>query len=104
MVKHGNRMVKDYSAAYSRAYQSMLKGMVERRMRSSIRDVGSYWYSAWVDAGQPDLGKLIKDPLPADELKEISKEETLYKTGKTVTLNKAYAGKSSQTNKKEQEY
>ena len=101
MVKHGNRMVKDYSAAYSRAYQSMLKGMVERRMRSSIRDVGSYWYSAWVDAGQPDLGKLIKDPLPADELKEISKEETLYKTGKSVALTKAYADKNSQTNQKE---
>ena len=50
----------DYSVAYSRAYQKLLKGMVQRRMRAAIVSVGSYWYSAWVDAGQPDLDKMIK--------------------------------------------
>jgi hypothetical protein len=98
MVKHGSKMVKDYSADYSRAYQLMLKGMIERRMRASIRDVGSYWYSAWVDAGQPDLNKLIKAQLPAGEMVEIHKEENLYRAGKSVALTKVYAGKNSQTN------
>jgi hypothetical protein len=28
-------------------------GMVERRMRASIKMTGDIWYSAWVDAGQP---------------------------------------------------
>jgi hypothetical protein len=55
MVLHGKRQIKDYSEAFSLAYQKMLKGMVERQMRSSILSVGSFWYSAWVDAGQPDL-------------------------------------------------
>ncbi|MCS3733381.1 zinc dependent phospholipase C family protein [Mucilaginibacter dorajii] len=55
MVLHGKKEVKDYSEAYCLAYQKMMKGMVERQMRSSILSVGSFWYSAWVDAGQPDL-------------------------------------------------
>jgi len=55
MVLHGKREIKDYSETYSLAYQKMLKGMIERQMKASILSVGSFWYSAWVDAGQPDL-------------------------------------------------
>lgn len=54
-----NVLVKAYSKEFCAAYHRMLSGMVERRMRSSILRVGSLWYTAWVDAGQPDLRKLI---------------------------------------------
>ena len=33
----------------------MLSGMVERRMIAAITEVASFWYTAWVDAGQPQL-------------------------------------------------
>jgi hypothetical protein len=59
MVMHGKKQIQDYSEAYSAAYQKMLGGMVERKMRESVISVGSFWYSAWVDAGQPDLNRLI---------------------------------------------
>jgi len=88
IVKHGNRKVQDYSVAYSKAYQNMLNGMVQQRMRSAILAVGSFWYSAWVDAGQPDLDKLIATPLSADEKQKIAQEEALYKQGKAVALAK----------------
>ncbi|SDD60837.1 S1/P1 Nuclease [Mucilaginibacter pineti] len=58
MVLHGKKQIQDYSEAYSAAYQKMLGGMVERKMRESVISVGSFWYSAWVDAGQPDLNSL----------------------------------------------
>jgi len=86
LVQHGKRQVKDYSVEYAKAYHKMLKGMVERRMRSAILAVGSYWYSAWVDAGQPDLDKLIKQPLDDAEKKKIQQEETLYRAGKVLAL------------------
>jgi hypothetical protein len=88
LVKHGNKTIKDYSAAYSRAYQTMLHGMVQRRMRSAILAVGSYWYSAWVDAGQPDLDRLIAVRLTAAKTKEIQREENWYKAGKVLALAK----------------
>jgi hypothetical protein len=81
---HGNKRVKDYSVAYAKAYHKMLRGMVERRMRSAILAVGSYWYSAWVDAGQPDLDKLIRKPLDEAEKRKIQHEETLYRAGKRM--------------------
>ncbi len=51
-------LIRQYSSAYSKAYNEKLKGMVERRMRQSIFAVASFWYTAWVNAGQPDLTKL----------------------------------------------
>jgi len=86
--KRGNRQVKDYSIAYSLRYQKMLNRMVERRMQSAILAVGSYWYSAWIDAGQPDLDKLIKQPLSDSENKKILQEENWFKSRKVLVLAK----------------
>jgi hypothetical protein len=84
----GKRKVKDYSVAYSAAYHKMLNGMVRRRMRAAILSVGSFWYSAWVDAGQPNLDKLIATPLGIPQRQQLDKEETLYKAGKLLALAK----------------
>ena len=54
----GSMSVKVYSAAYTKAYNEKLNGMVERRLRQSIIDVASFWYTAWVNAGQPDVRHL----------------------------------------------
>jgi hypothetical protein len=87
-VKHGNKQVKEYTLAYAKAYQQMLHGMVQRRMRAAIFEVGSFWFSAWVDAGQPDLDKLIKEPLNETDKNKIRQEEILYREGKLVALAK----------------
>ena len=86
MAVRGTRKVKDYSAGYSSAYQKLLRGMVQRRMRSAVLSVGSYWYSAWVDAGQPDLIKLIEKPLSAAERLKLQREEKIFKSGKIASF------------------
>lgn len=74
----GNVTVKVYSLEYTNAYDEMIKGQVERRMRASIIMVGSLWYTAWVNAGKPDLDK-IGDKEISDSLKlALKKEEELY--------------------------
>lgn len=45
-----------YSEAFSLDYSEALDHMVERRMRRAILLTGSFWYTAWVNAGQPGLG------------------------------------------------
>jgi hypothetical protein len=51
--------VKQYSTAYTMDYNKLLNGMVERRMRESIYAVASFWMTAWVNAGQPNLSTLL---------------------------------------------
>jgi hypothetical protein len=50
-----NKLVRQYSEKYASRYHKELNGMVERRMRASIYAIASFWYTAWVEAGQPDL-------------------------------------------------
>jgi hypothetical protein len=48
--------------------------MVERRMLISIRMVGNLWYTAWVDAGQPDLKRWVEYKPTEMEIKERREE------------------------------
>lgn len=50
-----DRLVRQYSEKYAARYHKQLNGMVERRMRESVYAVASFWYTAWVEAGQPNL-------------------------------------------------
>lgn len=52
--RKGN-IIRQYSSAYVQAYDRAMRGMVERRMRESIFAVGSFWLTAWVNAGEPRL-------------------------------------------------
>ncbi|MCH2224424.1 MAG: zinc dependent phospholipase C family protein [Crocinitomicaceae bacterium] len=70
--RRGNTTVSVYSYEFSQEYHKRMNGMVERRLRDAILSVGSIWYTAWVDAGQPDLSKLQNTP-PSDELLEEMK-------------------------------
>ncbi len=63
-------VVRQYSTGYSKAYHLMLDGMVERRMRESILLTASLWYTAWVNAGQPDLTQLAGKSFSDEELEE----------------------------------
>jgi hypothetical protein len=64
-------LVRQYSMAYTMDYNNSLDNMVERRMRQSIFAVASFWYTAWVNAGQPDLKGLVNRQFSEDELKEF---------------------------------
>jgi hypothetical protein len=88
LQQRGERKVTDYSPEYCKAYHQLLKGMVERRMRTAILMVGSFWYSAWVDAGQPDLNKLIATPLTAEQKAKLDKEEDIFKGQTLMALKK----------------
>jgi len=54
-----------YSKAYATHYNQMLHGMVERQMRLAIQATADYWYTAWVNAGKPNLTDL--DPKDVTE-------------------------------------
>jgi hypothetical protein len=64
-------VIRQYATGYSVAYNKMLNGMVERRMRESIFAVASFWYTAWVNAGQPDLKKMNNKVLSQENINEF---------------------------------
>jgi hypothetical protein len=69
--ERNGKVVRQYSAAFTTAYDRMMNGMVERRMRQAIYAVASFWYTAWVNAGQPDLKNLQAGSFSQEDAKEF---------------------------------
>jgi len=71
--------IRQYSSAFSKAYDEKLNGMIEKRMRQSIFAIASFWYTAWVNAGQPDLTQLGTKEFSLEELKKFEILNTAWK-------------------------
>ncbi|MEO5890666.1 MAG: zinc dependent phospholipase C family protein [Ferruginibacter sp.] len=74
-------LTRQYSAAFTIAFDKKLEGMVERRMRLSIASIASFWYTAWVNAGQPDLRVLSKQNFSEADAKEFEVLNDSWKNG-----------------------
>lgn len=71
--ERGRVLTQVYSEEYTAEYRRRLDGQVERRMRTAIVMVGSIWYTAWIDAGQPDLDSFETPDI--EEMKEVIAKE-----------------------------
>lgn len=79
--RRGNTTAKVYSKEFCDLYHSKMNGMVERRIKRAVLSTGSIWYTAWVDAGQPNLRDL-QYTKPSDELiKELQALDDAYHQG-----------------------
>lgn len=74
-------LVRQYATAYTLQYNQLLHNMVERRMRQSIFAVASFWFTAWINAGQPDLKQLTNISLSKEEIIEMEALNRQWKEG-----------------------
>lgn len=78
----GRQTVRVYSREFAMAYHQALNGMVERQMRAAIKMLGDLWFSAWADAGQPDVQLLLNYKPSAQELEQRRKLLEEWKNGR----------------------
>ena len=52
---------KIFSQAYAKEFNNRLNGQVEEQILKSVKMVGDFWFSCWVDAGSPDLSAFTKN-------------------------------------------
>ena len=77
--ERNGQLTRQFSASYALAYDRLLQGMIERRMRASVEAVASFWFTAWVNAGQPPLTSLIRQPLSDSTILMQQQTEATYK-------------------------
>lgn len=75
-----NLITRQYSTEFTKAFNKKLNGMVERRMRKAIFCVSSFWYTAWVNAGQPDLKTLMNQSFSETDLKEFENLDAQWRS------------------------
>jgi len=79
--ERGNMLLRQYSRDYTMEFDRRSNYMVKRKIRVAVFNVGSFWYTAWVNAGQPDLNKLMSKEVTAAHKKELKANEKMWKTG-----------------------
>ncbi len=75
-----------HTSAYAAQYHAALHGMVERQMRRAIHSLSSFWYTAWVNAGKPDLNDFDPHEVTANNRKAFKRELKLWRGGKLYGL------------------
>jgi len=78
------QVLRQYATAYCLAYNQQLNNMIERRMQQSIATVASFWYTAWVNAGQPDLKQLTNKNFTEEDLREFDRLNQEWLKGKST--------------------
>ena len=75
-------IIRQYSTAFSKAYDEKLNGMIQRRMRLSIYSIACFWYTAWINAGQPELSPLNSNQFSEQDQAEFEQLNQAWKNGK----------------------
>ncbi len=75
---------KQFSQAYVTEFYKSSHNMVEKRMRRAVLAVASLWFTAWVNAGQPDLSRLENKEISNKLKKEHEETEKMWETGKPI--------------------
>jgi len=87
ITKNDTVKIQIFSERYARSYNALLNGMVERKMRESIKDVGSFWYTAWVNAGRPMINEFDRTMLTPESIKKLTEEESKWVSGSSSTTH-----------------
>jgi hypothetical protein len=89
-VRRGKE-VRSFTPAFAKAYDQLLGKSINEQLLRSTDMIADFWYTAWVDAGKPDLsglssqtGKFIKTVLK-EELRAWKRNELI---GKKLLLSR----------------
>lgn len=80
----GTVVKKQYSKEYCDEFNRRTNNQVERRMQRAVHAVASLWYTAWVNAGQPDLSRLDNKEISKERKQADEETEKMWQTGKPI--------------------
>lgn len=70
-----------FSDEYAKKLHKDLNGMVEKQMRKAIEATASFWFTAWVNAGKPDLSDLDASAVTQRNNQALKDDLKLYQNG-----------------------
>lgn len=94
------REVRSYSTAFARAYGKRIQATVNKQALRSADLVADFWYTAWVDAGRPDLSAAMTKKWATADAEKLANETKAYRKNALLKngwlLSKQAAGKTEE--------
>ena len=90
------QMRKNYTGDFAKAYAVKLSGTVNERMLDASRTVADFWFTAWVDAGCPNLSDL--QTVSDEDKAKLKSEKVIWKNNELIKngLLQARKGKNEE--------
>lgn len=85
---------KSYTTAFAKAYSAALKPTINGQLLNAANLVADFWYTAWVDAGKPDVSKLVS--LSNEDNVELEKQMKSFKANQLLQDKLLIAKKDAQ--------
>ncbi|MES1215031.1 MAG: zinc dependent phospholipase C family protein [Bacteroidota bacterium] len=73
-----------YTPAFAKAYNARLGNSINEQLLLSANQVADFWYTAWVDAGSPDLSVLSEKSFDRTMRKALKKECKYYRKNELI--------------------
>ncbi len=90
------REVRSYTSEFAKAYNKALGNSINKRLVQSADLVADFWYTAWVDAGKPDLNSKIQPPMTKEEKQKCKQELKAFKKNRLLSKNLLIAKKAQE--------
>lgn len=91
------RESKSYSTEFAKAYAASLKPSINQRLLQSADLIADFWYTAWVDAGKPDLKNITTNWTDNDQ-QQMDKELEAFKKNELLKQQLLISRKQLQEN------
>jgi len=82
-IRNGKE-VKYYTTAFAKAYAAALGATINDQLIHSADMVADFWYTAWVDAGKPDINSLPAAKLKNTQKLQLKKELKSFKQNSLI--------------------
>lgn len=82
---------RSYSDAFADAYHKEVGGQVAYRLKGAPTMVASMWFTAWKDAGSPDLNTLLAKKITKEEKAELAAQLKTWNKNELVPEQKLIA-------------
>jgi hypothetical protein len=76
--------LKYYTDVFAAAYGNALKPTINQQLISSASLVADFWYTAWVDAGKPNLTKLLHQGFTKEDAGRLEKQMNSFKNNALI--------------------
>ncbi len=77
-AERNGKLQRQYAVAFASAYHMAMNEMTERRLKQSIQAVAASWYTAWVNAGQPDSAAIDEGFIEPERKKDLQLLQTIW--------------------------
>jgi hypothetical protein len=89
------REVKSFTPAFAKEYSRLLGNTINQQLQFSAEMIADFWYTAWVDAGKPDLTSLIGKPYEKKDKKALKSETKAWRKNELIQKKLLIARKQS---------